>query len=403
MDRILNERMQGWCLIISSRCRSRVFAGWLCAIYFVVWCVSSVRANEPAFPESQSIFPDTTVAWISIADPEDFGASFDRTQYGKLLRDPSMEAFVTSFREQLSKAGKQRLGKLGLTLEDLGEIPGGEIAMAAIVPEAGRLATVLLVDTSGHEEETEALLEEIEERLLEQKAQRLADYEEKIRVYRLPQEDPSADDVDAAEPEEQVVAVVHEGKALVIGDDLHLLVLPDADARVRCTEVDATVVRSCEGAEGKRVRRGGGMVGQYCDLAERVTPSRRLKPLSFACTAHAEASRMPSITSGDGRESTRRSSSGDDLAILGRSRAGEISHATHSHRWSFAAHGCRLLLLAVIRSRCPCVGVLVCVCRGAVAVCGRGLCPGGSPWPALVCTMGAERQEGSRARAGNTG
>ena len=145
------------------------------------------------------------------------------------------------------------------------------------------------------------------------------------------------------------------------------------------------------------------MVGQYCDLAERVTPSRRLKPLSFACTAHAEASRMPSITSGDGRESTRRSSSGDDLAILGRSRAGEISHATHSHRWSFAAHGCRLLLLAVIRSRCPCVGVLVCVCRGAVAVCGRGLCAGGSPWPALVCTMGAERQEGSRARAGNKG
>jgi len=201
------------------RCLLRAFAGWLCAIYVVVCCVGSVWADEPAFPESQSVFPDTTVAWISIADPEEFGASFDRTQYGKLLRDPSMEAFVTSFREQLSKAGKQRLGKLGLTLEDLGEIPGGEIAMAAIVPEAGRLATVLLVDTSGHEEETKALLDVIEERLLEQKAERLADYEEKIRVYRLPQEDPSADDVGAAEPEEQVVAVVHEGKALVVGDD----------------------------------------------------------------------------------------------------------------------------------------------------------------------------------------
>jgi len=178
-----------------------------------------VWADDPAFPASESVFPDTTVAWISIADPEEFSASFDRTQYGKLLRDPSMEAFVTSFREQLSKAGKQRLGKLGLTLEDLGEIPGGEIAVAAIVPEAGRLATVLLVDTSGHEEETEALLDVIEERLLEQKAERLADFEETIRVYRLPQDDPSADDVDAAEPEEQLVAVVHEGRALVVGDD----------------------------------------------------------------------------------------------------------------------------------------------------------------------------------------
>ena len=141
------------------RCLLRAFAGWLCAIYVVVCCVGSVWADEPAFPESQSVFPDTTVAWISIADPEEFGASFDRTQYGKLLRDPSMEAFVTSF------------------------------------------------------------LDVIEERLLEQKAERLADYEDKIRVYQLPQEDPSADDVDAAEPEEQVVAVVHEGKALVVGDD----------------------------------------------------------------------------------------------------------------------------------------------------------------------------------------
>ena len=219
MDRISNDRIQGWCLTMPPRCLLRAFVSWLCAIHVVVCCVGSVWADEPAFPESQRIFPDTTVAWISIADPEEFGASFDRTQYGKLLRDPCMEAFVTSFREQLSKAGKQRLGKLGLTLEDLGEIPGGEIAVAAIVPEAGRLATVMLVDTSGHEEETKALLDEIEERLLEQKAERLADYEEKIRVYRLPQEDPSADDVDAAEPEEQVVAVVHEGRALVVGDD----------------------------------------------------------------------------------------------------------------------------------------------------------------------------------------
>ena len=57
---------------------------------------------------------------------------------------------------------KQRLGKLGLTIEDLGQVPGGEIAIAAIVPEAGRLATVLLVDTTGHEEETKQLLDEIE-------------------------------------------------------------------------------------------------------------------------------------------------------------------------------------------------------------------------------------------------
>ena len=204
---------------MANTCISRGFVGWLLVFHLTVCCTGTVWANDSAFPDSQNVFPDTTVAWISIADPDGFSESFDRTQYGKLIRDPHMEAFVKSFREQLSKAGKQRLGKLGLTIEDLGQVPGGEIAVAAIVPEAGRLATVLLVDTTGHEDETEQLLEEIETRLLEQKAERLADYEKVIRVYRLPQENPSADDTDAVEPQEQVVAVVHEGKALVVGDD----------------------------------------------------------------------------------------------------------------------------------------------------------------------------------------
>jgi hypothetical protein len=190
----------------------------LLGVLVLVAC--QARAAEPAFPPSETIFPDTTVGWMSIADPLAFQESFDGTQYGKLLQDPNLEPFVKSFREQLSKAGKQRLGKLGLTLEDLGEVPGGEIAMAAIVPEEGRLATVLLVDTTGHEAETEKLLEEIDGRLLEQEAERLADYEDVIRVYRLPPEPPRAgEEADAPEPRERLVAVVHTAAALVVGDD----------------------------------------------------------------------------------------------------------------------------------------------------------------------------------------
>ena len=199
--------------------RHRLGVAWgLLAALGLVAC--QAQAAEPAFPPSQTIFPDTTVGWMSIADPLAFQESFDRTQYGKLLQDPNLEPFVKSFREQLSKAGKQRLGKLGLTLEDLGEVRGGEIAMAAIVPEEGRLATVLLVDTTGHEAETEKLLEQIDARLLEQEAERLADYEDIIRVYRLPPEPPRAgEEDDAPEPQERLVAVVHDDASLVVGDD----------------------------------------------------------------------------------------------------------------------------------------------------------------------------------------
>jgi hypothetical protein len=215
----------------------------------------SSAVAEPAFKPSQTVFPATTTAWLSIADPAAFQESFDQTQYGKLLQDPSMEAFVKSFREQLSKAGKQRLGKLGLTLEDLGEVPGGEIALAAIVPEPDRLATVLLVDTTGHEAETRALLDQIDVRLLEQQAQRLADYQEVIKVYRLPPEEPRADDEETeTPPADRLVAVVHQGAALVVGDDPvqvhHVLTVLETgreDSLASKPEFQSVAARSLEG------------------------------------------------------------------------------------------------------------------------------------------------------------
>ena len=175
--------------------------------------VTSVTAAG-SFPPSETIFPSTTRAWLSISNPKGLQESFDRTDYGQLLKDQNMKAFVESFRAQMRTSGKQRLGKLGLTLEDLEKIPGGELAVAAIEPEPGTLATVLLVDTTGHEPETRALLETITKRLLEQKATKApADRTApSITVFVLPQDATTQ----ATQPRRVVFAVV--GSVLVVGD-----------------------------------------------------------------------------------------------------------------------------------------------------------------------------------------
>ncbi|MFM8705758.1 MAG: hypothetical protein ACKOHG_18270, partial [Planctomycetia bacterium] len=142
-------------------------------------------------PPSETIFPATTRAWLSIANPKALRAAFDRTEYGQMVKDPVMKPFVESFRDQLKSAGKQRLGKLGLTLEDLEKIPGGELAMAAIEPTPGMLASLLLVDPTGNEAETKALVARIEQRLLEQKATKVADEAATaagITTFKLPPE-----------------------------------------------------------------------------------------------------------------------------------------------------------------------------------------------------------------------
>ena len=176
-------------------------------------------AAAAGFPASETIFPATTRAWLSVADFRGMQARFDKSPYGQLIADPAMKTFVEHLREQISKNGKQRLAKLGLTLEDLEKVPGGELAAAAIEVEGGMLATVLLVDTTGHEADAKAVVDRIGSRLLEQKATKVTvpGAPPQLTVYELP---PDPNDVrsDAAGRKRRV-AFALAPQVLVVGDD----------------------------------------------------------------------------------------------------------------------------------------------------------------------------------------
>ena len=186
-------------------------AAWMVA-------VASVGPNIPVeaagFAPSETVFPATTRVWVSAPDPRRLRENFDNTDYGQLLQDPQMRPFVESVRDQARKAGRQRLGKLGLSFEDLASVPGGEVALGVIEPAAGRLATVILVDTTGHDDEASRLVETIGERLVERKATKTTSTSGNgttMTIYDVPQEP------GAALPTR--VAIVLRPDALVVGDD----------------------------------------------------------------------------------------------------------------------------------------------------------------------------------------
>ena len=176
-------------------------------------------ATAAGFPASETIFPATTRAWVSIADFRGMQERFDKSPYGQLITDPAMKTFVEHLREQISKNGKQRLAKLGLTLEDLEKVPGGELAAGAIEVEGGTLATVLLVDTTGHEDDAKAVVDRIGSRLLEQKATKVTvpGAPPQLTVYELPA-DPNDVRSDAAGRRRRVAFAVGP-QVLVVGDD----------------------------------------------------------------------------------------------------------------------------------------------------------------------------------------
>ncbi|MFM9059175.1 MAG: hypothetical protein ACKOSQ_08635 [Planctomycetaceae bacterium] len=189
----------------------------ICAVAAVValWATFP-EAHAAGFAASETIFPDTTRAWLSVPDVNAFREKFDASAYGQMMADPAMKDFIDSVRQKVAKGGRQRLDKLGLTLEDLEGLPGGEVAVGAIEVDQGRLATVLLVDTTGHEAEAKALVERIRARLLERKATVVAvpGAPPQLTVYALP-DDPKDDTV----PKNRRVAFANAPPALIVGDD----------------------------------------------------------------------------------------------------------------------------------------------------------------------------------------
>ena len=185
-------------------------AAWMALI---ASSASGAGVSAAGFVPSERVFPATTRAWVSVPDPRGLAESFDRTDVGQLVKDPQMRPFVDSVREQARKAGRQRLGRLGLSFEDLAGLPGGEVAIGVIEPAAGRLATVVLVDTTGHAEEARRVVETLGQRLAERKGTRTGTSggAAEMAVWSVPPE-PGSEGA-------TTVAVVIQPEALVVGDD----------------------------------------------------------------------------------------------------------------------------------------------------------------------------------------
>ncbi len=159
------------------------------AVLTLSLCYAVTSAIAQAAPRSETLLPDTTTAYVSVADLGVLRASFNQTQWGQLVHDPAMQSFVDDFRHQLQQKGMRQLEDLGLSWPELEGVPGGEISVALVHPEKGRMAAVVLVDVTGHRDRAVALIEKIGVNLNKRGAQRLRDASQGAIVYDLPAED----------------------------------------------------------------------------------------------------------------------------------------------------------------------------------------------------------------------
>lgn len=134
--------------------------------------VSISAGLAPAAVRSDKLLPATTKGYLSIPDSVELQKKFDESQLGQLCNDPLMKPFADDLRRQLRGKFSEMGVKLGVSLDDLNQVVGGELAVALLQPDNDKKqhALVIYVDVTGKQDEAAKLLERITANQLEKGA-----------------------------------------------------------------------------------------------------------------------------------------------------------------------------------------------------------------------------------------
>lgn len=166
-------------------------------------------------PPSEKLLPDTTKGYLSIPNIETLRAQWKQTSVGQLVDDPVMKPFMEDLRDQIkNKLSGTRL-RLGVTIDDLSDVFGGEICLAVCQPDrdTNRHATVLLVDVTDHAAAAKAMLAKVTQSLVQQGAKQKAEKVGGVSVTALvlPKTRPDS-------PEVEAIYVLHRDVLLATDD-----------------------------------------------------------------------------------------------------------------------------------------------------------------------------------------
>jgi hypothetical protein len=167
-----------------------------------VWTVCSLMLLASGTVHAQKIrpgeyfMPSTSQGFLAVTQVEALVDHYDRTELGKLTSDPVMEPFTKDMKRQFESRWSGVHERLGLTLQDLRDIAGGEVSVAMIKPDEDLLkenknsgggdpntsAMALVVDVTGKVDVAKKKIEALKKFFADEKAT-----EESIKVKESPE------------------------------------------------------------------------------------------------------------------------------------------------------------------------------------------------------------------------
>lgn len=157
----------------------------MCALAF--WSSAApARAAEEAVGEH--LLPQEVLVFFSVPSVPDLKERLNGSLLGEMLKDPEMQPFLEGVQAKLEEASAQMKDESGLSLEELLEIPQGEITFAVVELPPRKLALVMLLDYGDNHATIESLLDKMDEGLKEQGGEAESEDENGVSVttYSFP-------------------------------------------------------------------------------------------------------------------------------------------------------------------------------------------------------------------------
>lgn len=133
-------------------CLAQGLAGWQLA-----------RAEDDA--SGERLLPKDTLVFVTIPDVASFKKEWSESTAGAMFQDAEMQPFLSDVKKKLGEWSQKVQEELGVSIDDLLELPEGEVTFAVMEQPKRKLSAVLMVDYGDSKETVEKLLKKMHEAL----------------------------------------------------------------------------------------------------------------------------------------------------------------------------------------------------------------------------------------------
>ncbi|MEN6458851.1 MAG: hypothetical protein ABFC63_07965 [Thermoguttaceae bacterium] len=146
---------------------------------------------------SETLLPNTTQGCVAISNVDTLEEHWNQTQLGHLMADPVMKPFTKDMKRQVEERWSSVQDRLGISLDDMKGVPGGDVAIGLIAPEPGKAAVAIVIDVTGKLKNAREMLVRVNKRQLERGAKRsevtVKGCPDAVIRYQLPQSEDERD------------------------------------------------------------------------------------------------------------------------------------------------------------------------------------------------------------------